>query len=159
LVAFAIPFGNGDRKSTSYILQHWLHKPVSFLILPLFALANTGIVLGSDWLAGISTSGSIGIISGLAIGKPLGILLFCFLGTALGLCTLPRQLKWTNLLGAGALGGIGFTMSIFITLLAFDDPALVNDSKLAILIASLVAAVSGYTLLHLTLKSCVPTTD
>lgn len=152
LLAFAIPFGNGDEKSSSYLLQKLLHQPVAFLILPLFALANTCITIDSNWMDSITHNNGIGIILGLVIGKPLGILLFSFLGVVLGLCSLPADLKWKNILGAGFLGGIGFTMSIFITLLAFDDQDVINHSKIAILIASLLAGSIGFVVLKLSLK-------
>jgi len=155
LLAFAIPFTNGRKKSPSYKLQHALHKPVAFIILPLFAMANTGIIIGSDWVSGLTQSNSLGIILGLAVGKPLGILLFSLLGVGLGLCMIPSELNWKNILGAGFLGGIGFTMSIFITILAYDDQTIINNSKIAILLASLVAGVIGYTFLKLTLKETV----
>src|SRR5690349_18973113 len=79
LLAFAIPFGDGGEKSTSYILQHFLHKPVAFIILPIFALANTGLILSDGWTNELTTHNSLGIILGLLVGKPAGILLFCFL--------------------------------------------------------------------------------
>jgi NhaA family Na+:H+ antiporter len=79
LLAFAIPFGDGSEKSASYILQQFLHKPVAFLILPLFALANTCVVIESGWQEGFVASGSVGIFAGLILGKPLGIFLFSFL--------------------------------------------------------------------------------
>jgi NhaA family Na+:H+ antiporter len=147
LVAFAIPFGNGNKKSTSYILQDFLHLPVAFFILPLFALANTCIPIAADWASGLMHENSIGILLGLVIGKPLGIWLFSFLGTALGLCVLPKDLKWKNILGAGFLGGIGFTMSIFITLLAFDTTEVIDNSKIAILVASIIAGSIGFVIL------------
>ena len=147
LVAFAIPFGNGNKKSTSYILQDFLHAPVAFFILPLFAFANTCIPIATHWTSSLLHENSIGIISGLVIGKPLGIWLFSFLGTALGLCVLPNDLKWKNILGAGFLGGIGFTMSIFITLLAFDTTEIIDTSKIAILVASLLAGSIGFFIL------------
>lgn len=152
LLAFAIPFGNGGERSPSYILQHFLHKPVAFVILPLFAIANTGIAIGTGWQNSLSDSNSLGIMLGLVIGKPLGIFLFSFIAVALGLCVLPGDLKWKHLIGAGFLGGIGFTMSIFITLLAFEDADIVNESKIAILIASVVAGTIGYLWLKFTLK-------
>ena len=153
LLAFAIPFGNGDKNSTSYILQHVLHKPVAFIILPLFAIANTGIAIGADWQDGLGEANSIGIIAGLIIGKPLGIFAFAFLGASLGLCKLPEDLKWKNIIGVGLLGGIGFTMSIFITILAYEDAALINSSKIAIIIASLTAGIIGFLFLKMTLKT------
>lgn len=152
LLAFAIPFGSGKADSPSYILQHFLHKPVAFVILPLFAIANTCIPISGQWYTGLQQPYSMGIITGLVIGKPLGICLFSFVGVVLGLCALPADLKWKNILGAGFLGGIGFTMSIFITLLAFNDANVVNGSKIAILIASVVAAASGLIFLKLTIK-------
>ena len=144
LLAFAIPFGNGREKSPSYILQHILHKPVAFLILPLFALANTCIVINSNWYEGLGHSNSIGILVGLIAGKPTGIFLFSFVAVSLGLCALPQDLKWKQILGVGFLAGIGFTMSIFITLLAFDNTELITQSKIAILIGSLVSGVIGF---------------
>jgi NhaA family Na+:H+ antiporter len=152
LLAFAIPFGNGGEKSPSYILQHFLHKPVAFFILPLFAISNTCITIGDNWLSSLGETNSVGIIAGLVIGKPLGIWLFSFIGVGLGLCALPNDLKWKNLIGAGFLGGIGFTMSIFITLLAFDDETIINNSKIAILLASVIAGVVGFLWLRFTLS-------
>ncbi|MCX6279711.1 MAG: Na+/H+ antiporter NhaA [Bacteroidetes bacterium] len=144
LLAFAIPFGDGGAKSPSYIMQHVLHKPVDFIILPLFALANTSLILGAGWYLGLGEPLTLGIILGLFIGKPLGIVLFSLLGVALGLCSLPAGSGWKHLVGVGFLGGIGFTMSIFITLLAFDQHSLVNSSKIAILLASFAAGIAGY---------------
>lgn len=155
LLAFVIPFGYGKKKSPSFILQHFLHKPVAFIILPLFALANTAIALGSNWQSSLADTNSLGIIAGLVIGKPFGIWLFSFIGVGFGLCALPSDLKWKNILGAGILGGIGFTMSIFITLLAFEDAKTVNNSKIAILIASLIAGLIGFIYLKKTLKTQV----
>jgi Na+:H+ antiporter, NhaA family len=155
LLAFTIPFGDGGERSPSYMLQHFLHKPVAFFILPLFAIANTCIALGDNWQAGLGQANSLGIMAGLVIGKPLGIFLFSFIGVGLGLCVLPTELKWKNIIGAGFLGGIGFTMSIFITLLAFDNAEIINNSKIAILIASLVAGLTGFLWLKLTLKTPV----
>lgn len=153
LLAFAIPFGNGDKKSTSYVLQHFLHKPVAFIILPLFAIANTSITIGTDWQNGLGEANSIGILAGLILGKPLGIVAFAFTGALLGLCKLPKGLQWKNIIGVGFLGGIGFTMSIFITILAYDDIALINSSKIAIIIASIVAGLLGFIFLKFTLKN------
>ena len=151
LLAFAIPFGNGRERSPSSMLQHFLHKPVAFLILPLFAIANTAIAIGDDWYNGLGQANSLGIMLGLVVGKPLGVWLFSSIGVGMGLCVLPMDLKWKNIIGAGLLAGIGFTMSIFITLLAFEDVALVNSSKIAILLASLIAGVAGFVFLLLTL--------
>ena len=152
LLAFAVPFGDGGETSPSLKLQHKIHYPVIFFILPLFALANTCISLGSNWTSGLTEMSSLGVIFGLVIGKPLGIFLFAFIGVSLGLCVLPTDLKWKNILGVGFLGGIGFTMSIFITLLAFQDEILINNSKIAILVGSLVAGLIGLIFLKLTLN-------
>jgi NhaA family Na+:H+ antiporter len=151
LLAFVIPFGDGTSNNISYKLQHFLHKPVAFFVLPLFALANTCIAVGDGWQNSLGHSNSLGIIVGLVIGKPLGIWLLSFIGVGLGLCVLPTGLKWKNIIGAGLLGGIGFTMSIFITLLAFEDSEVINNSKIAILIASSIAAILGFVTLKLTL--------
>ncbi|AEE51562.1 Na+/H+ antiporter NhaA [Haliscomenobacter hydrossis] len=153
LLAFAIPFGNGGEKSTSYILQHILHKPVAFVILPIFALANTAIVLSSDIGHTLTQNYSIGIALGLIVGKPLGIFLLTFLSVTFGLCKLPDDLNWKSILGVGFLGGIGFTMSIFITLLAFDDEDIINKAKFVILLSSLIAGLIGFLSLKITLKN------
>ncbi|MCO6483233.1 MAG: Na+/H+ antiporter NhaA [Flavobacteriales bacterium] len=152
LTAFAIPFGAGH-DSNSMRLEHALEKPVSFGILPLFALANTGIILEHDWFGHLFTSNGWGITLGLVVGKPLGITLFCFAAISLGISALPTGIKWVQLMGAGALAGIGFTMSIFITLLAFDDPEVVVASKTAILFASTVAGIIGTIWLHAALPA------
>ena len=153
LLAFVIPFGDGGKKTSSYQLQHFLHQPVAFVILPLFAIANTCIAINSNWQEGLVHTNSLGIILGLVIGKPLGIFLFSFLGVSLGLCALPKDLKWKTIIGAGILGGIGFTMSIFITLLAFKKPEDIAISKIAILIASFTAGILGFLWLKFTLKN------
>jgi NhaA family Na+:H+ antiporter len=155
LLAFVIPFGNGDKNTASYRLQHILHQPVAFIILPLFAVANTCIAINPDWHEGLSHSNSIGILLGLVVGKPLGIWLFSFLAVSIGICKLPNDLEWKNILGAGMLGGIGFTMSIFITLLAFADAgeAVITFSKIAILIASFLSGTLGYLWLNFTFKA------
>ncbi|NNT72400.1 Na+/H+ antiporter NhaA [Flavobacterium sp. IMCC34852] len=152
LLAFAIPFGNGNTKSTSYILQHFLHKPVAFVILPLFALANTAIVLNSDWHYALSHNYTLGIALGLIIGKPIGIWLFSFLAVKLKLSHLPSDLNWKSIFGVSFLGGIGFTMSIFITLLAFSDAEHINNAKIMILISSLIAGILGLLYLKASLK-------
>ena len=144
LLAFAIPFQDGSEKTISYRLQHFLHKPVVFIILPLFALCNTAIVIGSDWLHNFTEDYSMGIIFGLIIGKPLGIIVFSYLAILFGLAKLPKELSMKKLLGAGFLGGIGFTMSIFITLLAFEDNEIINNAKFMILVASLLSGIVGF---------------
>ena len=146
-LAFAIPYSakDEDQASPSHKLEHLLHKPVAFIVLPLFALANTGVVIGGDWVQGLASMNSLGIAAGLLLGKPLGVVLLSFLAVAIGLCQLPTGLSWRHIFGAGILGGIGFTMSIFITNLAFaGEPAALNSSKMAILLASLTAGTLGF---------------
>jgi len=155
LLAFAIPFGNGKEDSPSYKLQHFLHKPVAFFILPVFALANTCIVINGNMFGGLLQSNSIGIIAGLIIGKPLGICLFALTAVSFRLSSLGNELKWKHIIGAGILAGIGFTMSIFITLLAFDNSEQIAQSKIAILLASLTAGIFGYTWLKISTKELI----
>jgi NhaA family Na+:H+ antiporter len=152
LLAFAIPFSakEDDEESPSHRLEHILHKPVAFVILPIFALANTGIVIGVDALQSLTENNSVGIISGLLFGKPIGITFLSFLAVTIGICRLPLDLNWKHVFGAGLLGGIGFTMSIFITNLAFDnEPEVINASKMAVLLASLTAGTAGFLWLKL----------
>jgi NhaA family Na+:H+ antiporter len=148
LLAFAIPFARGSEGSPSYRLEHALQRPVAFLIMPLFAFANTGIALGGSWYQSLATPNSMGIFAGLCIGKPIGITLFSLLAIGLGLSRLPDDVSWKRLIGAGFLCGIGFTMSVFITLLAFGNPEVIQSSKVAILLSSLLAGTTGYIILR-----------
>lgn len=154
LLAFAIPFTPRapDAPSPSARLMHRLHHPVAFVILPLFALANTGVLIDSSSLPQLASDNSLGIALGLLIGKPFGVTLMCLVGVTLGLAVLPSGVRWSQLFGAGLIGGIGFTMSIFITNLAFaGDVAVINASKLSVLAASLTAGVLGWVWLKATL--------
>ncbi len=147
LLAFAIPYSARaeDEKSPSHRLEHILHRPVALIVLPAFALANTGIVIASGWQQDLLSANSLGVVGGLVMGKPVGIMLAAWLAVTAGLCTLPPDLGWRHIAGAGFLGGIGFTMSIFIANLAFAaSPDIVNASKIAILLASLVAGALGF---------------
>lgn len=158
LLAFLIPYSakDDDQKSPSHRLEHFLHKPVAFIILPIFALANTGIVISADWMQSLSSTNSLGIAAGLIIGKPLGVTLLCFIAVAAGICRLPTDLKWPHVIGAGLLGGIGFTMSIFIANLAFpESAATINASKMAILSSSLAAGLLGFLWLKLSSKTAL----
>ena len=152
LLAIAIPFKKKDNKCLSARMQKWLRKPIAFGVLPLFALANTAIFIDDRWQQAISEPFALGIIFGLVAGKPLGIMLFTFVSVKLKLCNLPTGVKWKELFGVGLLGGIGFTMSIFITLLAFDDTYHINESKLMILLASTFAGILGFIWLNFVLK-------
>lgn len=150
ILAFTIPFTskNDDEPSLSEWLEDWLHKPVAYFILPIFALANTGIIIESNWAPELTSPNSLGIGLGLVVGKPVGIFIASYLAVMFGVSTLPKGLTWRQVVGVGMLGGIGFTMSIFITNLAFAGrQSLIDDSKLAIFGASLAATVLGVTYL------------
>jgi NhaA family Na+:H+ antiporter len=155
-LATVIPSKGGNSVSLSLSLERLLEKPVAFIVLPLFALANTSIVIHPDWANGLWSSNSLGIIAGLIVGKPIGITLFSFMAVTAGVCSLPDKVNWKQMIGAGCLGGIGFTMSIFITLLAFDDPELIIASKTAIMLSSCVAGVIGYVWLRVLLRASTP---
>jgi len=159
-------------------LEHALHPWVAFVIMPIFALANAGIIINNALLNNIAIPLSLGIILGLVVGKPLGILIFTWLGAKFKLGSLPRGATWRHILGAGVLAGMGFTMSIFIAILAFASggghaqimgfkvasPALYagltademqNLAKLAILIASTTAGILGYLILRTAPESAI----
>ena len=128
-----------------------MHYPVAFIILPIFALANTGIVFSTDWTQNLWSNNSLGIYLGLVLGKPLGIVAFSLAAIYWGICTLPEDISKKHLIGVGFLAGIGFTMSIFITLLAFtDNNVVIVNSKIAVLFASITAGIIGYIIL----KTC-----
>lgn len=146
LLAFACPFSSGAENTPSIKLQHRLHLPVAFIILPLFTLANTAIPFKTEFVSGLSGLHSMGIGLGLLIGKPLGILLSFFVITKLKIVKLPDAVTWSDVLALGCIAGIGFTMSIFITQLAFTDELLIQSSKMMILIASCSAGLIGYLL-------------
>ena len=153
-LAFTIPFAaHQDQPSPSRQLEHHLRLPVAFLILPVFAFANTGLEIDVQGLQALfSHTNSLGIMAGLLLGKPVGITLAVWFAARAGLCKLPYPLRWRYIMGAGLLGGIGFTMSIFITNLAFEDQAAVIQlSKMAILTSSLIAALTGWLWLKLVL--------
>ncbi|ACU63600.1 Na+/H+ antiporter NhaA [Chitinophaga pinensis] len=129
-------------------LIHWLHDPVNFVIMPVFALSNTAIVFPPDIWQAFTSSISYGILAGLVIGKPLGIFLFSFLATRLRLATLPDGANWPQMLGIGMIAGIGFTMSIFIATLAYTEADWQITSKIAIIAASLFSGLIGYVFLR-----------
>ena len=152
LLAFTIPAAKNETKSSAGLLQDYLDKPVPFLILPIFAMANTAITINPEWGKLFSEPYSLGIIIGLVFGKPIGISLFTFIFVKTGICELPEKSNWKELIAVSFLGGIGFTMSIFVTLLAFDDLSIINNAKFMILISSLTAGIIGISLLKLVLK-------
>ena len=132
-------------------LERQLHPWVVFVIVPIFALANAGLEISGGALSDAATSGVTGgVVFGLLLGKPVGIVLASFFAVRLGMAALPEGTSWAQLAGAGVLAGIGFTVSLFITGLAFDSESLQLEAKIGILGASLVAAVVGYLLLRLT---------
>lgn len=148
LVAMTIPTNDTDVESPLERLEHAISKPVNFLIIPLFAFANTNITLESEMLAGLTAPLGLGISAGLLIGKPIGILLTSFICTKLKLSSLPQGSTWKHIVGVGLLAGIGFTMSIFISILSFSDPLHVSEAKLSILLTSLLAGIIGYVFLY-----------
>ena len=131
-------------------LEHRLHRPVNFIILPLFALANTAILLPTEFDNALRSPITYGIMLGLVLGKPLGITLISFIAVKLKLATLPKALSWKHILGMGLLAGIGFTMSIFIAMLAFDDITAQTTAKLAVIVASLLSGLLGFIFLKFT---------
>jgi NhaA family Na+:H+ antiporter len=138
-----------DTMSPLQRMEHVMNPWVIFGVMPIFALANAGVRLDAADLPGaLTNSVSLGIILGLLVGKPLGIFLFSWLAVRLRLCDIPVGVNWRQVLGAGILGGIGFTMSIFITSLAFVDPTLVTNAKVGIFAASLLAGLFGFCLLR-----------
>ena len=120
--------------------------------MPLFALANAGVVIEASGIASIFSSLSGTIEVSLIIGKVLGILFFTWLSVKLGVAVLPQAVKWVHILGLGFLGGMGFTMSLFIANLAFADEQFLNPAKIGVLTGSLIAGILGYMLLNLSLK-------
>lgn len=154
LLAFSIPT-NASNVEISPLekLEHQLHIPVSFLIMPIFALTNTNITFSSEMVAGVTSTLGLGIICGLVLGKLIGINLFSLIAIKSKLSALPQNSNWLQMIGVGLLAGIGFTMSIFIALLSFKGEIEIQDeAKFAILIASFIAAVAGFTILSISSK-------
>jgi len=151
VLAFSIPTNVSDVEiSPLEKLEHQLHLPVSFFIMPIFALTNTNITFNSGMINGLFSGLGLGIVCGLVIGKLIGINLFSWIAIRFKISSLPQNSSWTQMLGVGLLAGIGFTMSIFIALLSFKEEIQIQDeAKFAILIASFIAAVSGYVILSL----------
>lgn len=140
-------------------LEHLLHPYVAFAIMPIFALANAGIMFKEE-SANLFSSVTWGIMLGLVVGKVLGIILFSWLGVRLNLASLPKGIKWTHLTGIGFLGGIGFTMSLFIANLAYSDqPGILTSAKTGILIGSTIAAIVGYLILYFSLSKPSSSTE
>ncbi len=143
ILAFLIPFHDGGDESPSYVLEHKLTGIVAFVILPLFALANTAILIPSTWADQLFSNHSLGIMLGLILGKPIGIVAFTALAVKLGWSCLPPAMSWSHVWGVGLLAGVGFTMSMFITVLAFEQAEHIISAKIAIMLGSLLSAILG----------------
>ena len=146
LLAFMIPNSKNTENENSPLekLEHTLHTPVSYIILPIFALASTNITFKEGMVDGLFSSLGYGIILGLVLGKLIGVNLFSFIAIKLKISSLPDKSTWSHMLGVGLLAGIGFTMSIFITLLSYKEVNLQDQAKFAILVASILAGLLGY---------------
>ncbi|MBS1548907.1 MAG: Na+/H+ antiporter NhaA [Bacteroidetes bacterium] len=153
LLALTIPTNESDTEiSPLEKLEEKLHIPVNFIIMPLFALANTNISFHKGMVDHLASPFSLGIIGGLFWGKVLGIVLFSFVAIRLKISQLPYKSTWFHLIGTGLLAGIGFTMSIFIAVICFKDPIIQDEAKFAILLASVISGFSGYILLKFLAK-------
>lgn len=148
LTAFAIPTTPDATESPLEKLEHMLMTPVNFVIMPVFALANTNIALESSMIQGLTTPLGLGIILGLVVGKPVGITALSWLSVKLGISTRPHGAGWLHIIGVGMLGGIGFTMSVFIALLSFaGQDMLLSEAKFSILTGSILSGLLGYAML------------
>ncbi|MBW2691718.1 MAG: Na+/H+ antiporter NhaA, partial [Deltaproteobacteria bacterium] len=148
----------GDMIPPGIALEHRLHPVQAFLILPLFALFNAGVYLGGDALGQTTDPIAVGIILGLVLGKQIGVVGFSWISIKSGLADLPDGVSWPHIWGASCLAGVGFTMSLFIAELAFDDPIQIGKAKLGILEASLVAGALGYWILSRSLPKATKST-
>lgn len=156
LTALTLPTTPDDTESPLEKLEYALLKPVNFIIMPLFALANTNIRFESGMVDGLTTVLGLGILFGLMLGKPLGISLFSWAAVKAGMGTLPTGAGWSHIIGVGILGGIGFTMSIFIALLSFPDQVAISSAaKFAVLTASVLSGLIGYVALRMVSKGDV----
>ncbi len=147
LLALTIPTNTVKDESPLEKLEHLLVRPVNFLIMPIFALANTNIRFENKMIDGLSSPLGLGIICGLVLGKPIGVSLFSWLSVKLGIAKLPNKVNWKHIFGLGLLAGIGFTMSVFIALLSFSTIEYQIQAKFAILVSSVLAGISGYVFL------------
>jgi len=130
-------------------MMHALHTPVMFLIMPVFAFFNAAVVIEAGFLRTLAHPATLGVLLGLVVGKPIGIVAFSWLAVRLRVADMPEGVSWRQMVGVGCLGGVGFTMSLFINGLAFDG-ALLTAAKTGILMASLTAGVIGYAMLRST---------
>jgi len=153
LIALCVPMRDAQGASPLRELEHDLHGPVAFAILPIFAFANAGLSLNDISIANLTHPVTIGVLAGLLIGKPVGILAFVWLATSLRLAQLPKNVGWAQLLGVAFACGIGFTMSLFIAGLAFEhgNGDYFGGDRLGILAGSILSAMAAYGLLHASL--------
>jgi NhaA family Na+:H+ antiporter len=153
LIAFCIPMRDARGRSPLRDLEHDLHGPVAFAILPIFAFANAGLSFGGLSTTDLIHPVTVGVASGLLIGKPVGIIGFVWLAVTLRIAKLPKNVNWTQLLGVAFACGIGFTMSLFIAGLAFEHSSggHFGGDRLGILIGSILSAMIAYALLHASL--------
>ena len=153
LLALTIPLKATNKKGKSPLksLQHALHNKVNFFILPVFAFANAGIELSAEQFASLLTPIPMGIAAGLFIGKQLGVFSFCWLAVKSGIAKLPAHTSWMQMYGLSTLCGIGFTMSLFIGSLAFEnvDPNYLISDRIGILFGSVLSAIAGYFILSM----------
>ncbi|RRA92299.1 Na+/H+ antiporter NhaA [Paenimyroides viscosum] len=147
MVAMTLPTNDTAVESPLERLEHALIKPVNFFIIPLFAFANTNITWQSEMVHGLTAPLGLGIFFGLFFGKPIGILLTSWVCTRLGIASLPEGSTWMHIIGVGMLAGIGFTMSIFISILSFKEPLFVSEAKISVLLTSIIAGTIGYLVL------------
>lgn len=152
LLALTIPSNRTDTNSPLENLEHSITKPVNLIIMPIFALANTNIKFENTMIDGLTSPLGLGIILGLSVGKPLGITILSWLAYKLKLAKLPSGATWSHIGGVGLLAGIGFTMSIFISLLSFSDANFQLEAKFSILVASVISGLLGFTVLNLIKK-------
>ncbi len=149
LTALTLPTTPDDTESPLEKLEHLLSNPVNFIIMPIFAIANTNITFEVGMSQGLISNMGLGIVLGLFLGKPIGIFTMSWLAVKLKLAKLPAKVGWIHVLGLGLLGGIGFTMSIFVALLSFDKPWLQSEAKFSVLVASILSGIVGYTFLSI----------
>ena len=153
LTALTLPTTSDATESPLEKLEHMLTKPVNFIIMPLFAIANTNITFESGMIEGLTSTLGLGIILGLFVGKPVGIFIMSWLSVKVKIAKLPERTNWMHVLGLGLLGGIGFTMSIFIALLSFSNPQYQTEAKFSVLAASVISGIFGFLLLSLVGKN------
>lgn len=147
LLALTVPTNHTNIESPLEKLEHLLNGPVNYFIMPIFALANTNITFEKEMISGLVSPLGLGIIIGLFAGKTIGVSLFSYIAVKLKLGSMPSKASWKHLIGLGMLAGIGFTMSIFISLLSFSDDLHITEAKFAVLCASVISGVAGFVFL------------